>query len=103
MGEADSEWFESVLGAADAARFTDMVDHHADAGAHLIRLNGVVRAIDAVTCRYELLKDSRAMTPVPQSGVLRSVSKSDGWEREDDGLTFVAYAVDVEPERSEQS
>lgn len=75
-----------------------MVDHHADASSSLIPMSGVVRAIDAVSCHYVQLDGASVMTPVPRSGVLRSVSRVDGWEREDDGSTFVAYAVDVELE-----
>lgn len=92
-----------LLEPADAARFTDMVDHHADASTPLIAMSGVVRAIDAVSCHYEQPDGASVMTPAPRSGVLRSVSSVDGWEREDDGSTFVAYAVDVELESSELS
>jgi hypothetical protein len=63
----------------------------------------VVRAIDAVTCRYERLEGDTVMTPVGRSGLLRSVAAVDGWEREDDGATFVGYAVDVGLDSAEQS
>lgn len=81
---------------AEAERITDYVENHASAEATLIRVSGVVRAIHAVTCRYERLPGANVMTPVERSGILRSVSNIDAWERDDNGSTFVGYAADIE-------
>ena len=99
-GRRDSDWFESILGSRDAARITDAVDQHGSSGES--RMTGVVRAIDAVACRYEQLDGALVMTPVRGSGILRRVSAIDGWKREDDGETFVGWALDVEVDPAEE-
>lgn len=97
-GSCDSDWFELILGPAEAARITDAVDHHANVDALLTRMTGIVRAINAATCRYERLDGARVLTSVERSGALRPVTAADGWEREDNEMTFLGYSVDIDTE-----
>ena len=94
----DREFLASFLGHAAAARFTDAEEHHTAGTAELDRLTGVVRAIEAVFCRYvPSERDSGGVrSPGAHSGKAIPRSSVDGWEKEKDGLTFVGYAVTVD-------
>jgi hypothetical protein len=101
----DREFLASFLGHAAAARFTDAEEHHTEVTVELDRLIGVVRAIEAVFCRYVPSErdGGSVLAPAAHSGKAIPRSSADGWEKEKDGLTFVGYAVTVDPAGGEDA
>jgi hypothetical protein len=97
----DTAWFGEFLDAEVAASITDYEERH-DLGNDrtLERTSGVVRAVDAVFCRYRIV--DRVATPIAATGVLEPRSSVDGWEDEDDmgaGRSFVGYLVTLDTEQ----
>ncbi len=95
----DPSWYGDFLDVEVAASITDHEEHHTDDDQNLTSMSGVVRSIDAVFCRYEVV--NRAATPVARSGVLEPRSSVDGWEDEEElgvGRTFVGYLVSLDTE-----
>lgn len=102
--EPDGDWLPDALGTELAATVTDVYEHHgAEAGRESWTLEGAVRSIDAVSCRYARREpDPRApLYPVRGTTASRPLSSADGWEGDhdepDDVLSFLGYVVDVEP------
>jgi hypothetical protein len=91
-------WYEDFLDVEVAASITDREEHHSD-GRDLTRTSGVVRSIDAVFCRYQVV--DRVGTPVAHSGVLEPRTSADGWEDDEEigvDRSFVGYLVSLDTE-----
>lgn len=93
----DPTWWNEFLDPEVASSITDHEEHHAQDDRKLANVNGVVRSIDAVFCRFRVV--DRAATPIAGSGVLEARTPVDGWEEEDEvgvGRSFVGYLVTLD-------
>ena len=93
---AGNEWLDAVLGPDQAARVTASYDHHS--GGSPSEQTGVVRAINAVHCRYRLV-GNKTYVPVDGSGTFEARTSATGWE-DDSGRReerrFVGYLVELD-------
>jgi hypothetical protein len=92
----DLDWLSTILGD-DAAQLIDAAEeHHGGDHGELHAIEGAVRSINAVFCRYEMRESSDALYPVDGSGVLMPLSSVPRTDRADEGLNFVGYLVDLD-------
>ena len=77
----DREWFVAILGDAEAARFTDVEDHHDEVNPPALQLVGVVRSIDAVFCEFAAKRPGGVLNPVEHSGAIVPLSSAEGYEK----------------------
>jgi hypothetical protein len=97
-GLVDRDFLGTVVGEERAAGLTHVEEHHADDAERLITLEGKVRSISAVFCRYAPRPDGprQHLFPIPGSAVIEGRTSADGWETEAGDLQFVGYIVDVD-------
>jgi len=86
-----------MLGAQAQVHIDLAEDHHGRLSADAPRTWGTVTRIRAVHCRYAPTRggDSRALYPVPGSGVLSDIESADGWTPDHGDVKFVGYLVDL--------
>ncbi len=95
--EVDGDWFAAILDPEVAATVTDAEEHHASEDMELFTVEGVVRSIRAVYCRYEPAPgNAKALFPVRGSGWAEARDSADGWEPSNKDGEFIGYLVDVE-------
>jgi hypothetical protein len=90
------EWFSAVLGAEAAHRIDGVEEHHGDYEDEMQCVEGTVRSIEAVFCRFaptDPPQSDGAWGPVDGSGVRVPLFSASRTEQELDGLSFVGYVV----------
>jgi hypothetical protein len=92
----DRDFLGTVLAAADVGRITDVQEAHFD-GLDGRTVEGVVREIERVMCRYAPVGDGPLHVPVTGSAVVTAQATADGWESETGDVRFVGYLVRLEP------
>jgi hypothetical protein len=93
------EWFSAVLGEEAAHRIDGVEEHHGDDEDELHCIEGTVRSIDAVFCRFAPTVPPRsdgALGPVDGSGVRVPMSSAARAEKGPGALRFVGYVVTLE-------
>ncbi len=97
VADVDGDWLREVAGPDTAATVTRRQEEHGGAPEHTAVTRGVVTAIHAVRCKMAPRPgdDPRARHPVPGSARITLVHSADGWDSEEDGLSFVGYVVDL--------
>jgi hypothetical protein len=94
---ADRGWLADVLGDKAAGDVEWAEERHGSGGPGWRRVEATVRAVTAVRCRYGPVPGEQALHPVRGSGMLSAVQEADKWPREQGGLSFVGYLVDLDP------
>ena len=93
------EWFSAVLGEEAAHLIDGVEEHHGDNERETHGIEGTVRSIDAVFCRFaptDPPQSDGAWGPVEGSGVRVPLSSASRTEHEVDGLSFVGYVIALE-------
>jgi hypothetical protein len=97
VAPADHDFLDVVLGEELSAQVTDAEEHHHDPATTTVqRLNGVVRSIRTVSCRYAKPDGASALYPVENSAVLTDVASTDD-DPSMTGLVFLGWLVTVAP------
>jgi hypothetical protein len=93
----DFEWLSAVLGDEGAHRIDGAEEHHGGEQGEMCSIEGAVRSIEAVFCRYGPRGESDgAWYPVDRSGVLVPLSSASRTEHGVEGLEFVGYVVTLD-------
>jgi hypothetical protein len=95
LRDTDAEWLATVLGPDATMKVDAAEEHHGGAPDDAPVVEGLVRSIAAVHCRYAPRpgENPRMFHPVPGSGLVTEVSSADGWTRGQNGLEFAGYIV----------
>jgi hypothetical protein len=97
VARTDPDHLETILGAERVAGIPYTEEHHG--GRIGARIEGVVRSIAVVRCRYAAdPAKPRMFYPVSGSGVTTETTSAQGREPDTaDDLRFVGYLVGLEP------
>jgi hypothetical protein len=93
--EVDREYLGVVLGDQRAAELTDYEDHHDLDVGPMSPLTGMVKSIEAISCRYGEGQD-RTMYPVAGTTKVVRLDEATGWEDEGEDIRFVGYVVTLQ-------
>lgn len=96
--QIDGAWLESVVVDEPARQVDFSWDKHGPHPDGSATTKGVVTSIEAVRCKLATMVggDPNMHYPVKGSGPLQVVHAADGWERDEDGLSFGGYIVTVD-------
>ncbi|MFI2259397.1 DUF6578 domain-containing protein [Streptomyces tubercidicus] len=92
------EWLTDVLGAELADTVDAAEDRHLGAPKGATPTVATVTAISAVHCRFAPRPGSPTGTlyPVPDTGILTTITSADGWTPNRENREFIGYLVEVE-------